>query len=360
VTRATPSPQADAPASSASAEVVLDVQALRVSYMQSRGLALRRGQRTELRAVDGVDLHVSAGELIALVGESGSGKTTTALASARLLPTDVTRISGSIRFCGEEITQMRGQQVQELRKQIQIIYQDPYESLDPRFRIQATVEEPLKIHHVSRSRRERRQLVEEALARVGLDDAATLRKHPHQLSGGQRQRVAIATALVVGPRLLIADEPVSMIDMSMRLGVLGLLSHLRTEGLAVLMITHDLATAARYADRVAIMYLGRIVEEGPTIQVLGQPQHPYTRALLAAVPDPDPAAAARRSPTLKGEIPDASRLPSGCRFANRCPIVRDECALVDPGLQAVDDRTTPAHQVACIAVRRANGLDSES
>jgi peptide/nickel transport system ATP-binding protein len=231
---------------------------------------------------------------------------------------------------------------------MQLIYQDPYESLDPRLSVQAAVEEPLQIHGLGGSRKERREHVRDALARVELSPPELfLERYPHELSGGQRQRVAIAASIVLGPDLLVADEPVSMLDVSVRAGVLNLLDRLRKEGLGILMITHDLSTAARFADRIAVMYLGRIVEQGPAQAVVRDPQHPYTKALLSVVPRRDPRERSRRE-ILTGEAPDAVRIPSGCRFHPRCPIAIAECREIDPRLERAG--ADPRHEAACIRV----------
>jgi peptide/nickel transport system ATP-binding protein len=233
---------------------------------------------------------------------------------------------------------------------MQIIYQDPYESLDPRLTVQRAVEEPLVIHGLGGSRAERTALVRDAVARVELTPPELfLDRYPHELSGGQRQRVAIAAALVLEPELLVADEPVSMLDVSVRAGVLNLLDGLRASSLGILMITHDLSTAARYADRIAVMYLGRIVEVGPAAEIVQNPQHPYTRALLSVVPRRDPRDRAKPQ-ILKGEAPDATRIPSGCRFHPRCPVAIAECPTHDPALRRPREARTAEHQAACILV----------
>ncbi|HEU5490236.1 MAG TPA: ABC transporter ATP-binding protein, partial [Gaiellaceae bacterium] len=255
---------------------LLEVEDLVVRYRVARGLSgtvLRRAEQ-HVHAVSGVSLTVSRGEMVALVGESGCGKTTTAQAILRLVRAE----SGSVSFDGVDVTSLPQRDLRALRRRMQIIYQDPYESLDPRFRVATTVAEPLVIHSIG-SRSERRLRVEHALEQVGLAPAELFaNRFPHELSGGQRQRVAIAASLVLGPDLLVADEPVSMLDVSVRAGILGILDELRDQGLAVLMITHDLSTAARFADRICVMYLGRIVEEGPAREVIERPQHPYTKA----------------------------------------------------------------------------------
>jgi oligopeptide/dipeptide ABC transporter ATP-binding protein len=325
---------------------VLELDDLVVRYPVSRGLVgtLLRRPRQTVHAVEGVSLRLSAGEMVALVGESGCGKTTTAQAVMRM----VEPVSGEIRFEGRDITKLGAHAMRPLRRRLQLIYQDPYESLDPRLRVRAAVEEPLLIHSLGGSKRERSERVRDALARVELSPPELfLERFPHELSGGQRQRVAIAAALVLEPRVLVADEPVSMLDVSVRAGVLRLLDGLRGGGLGVLMITHDLSTAAQFADRIAVMYLGRVVEEGPTTEVVANPQHPYTRALLSVVPRRDPRERTRPQ-ILRGETPDAIRIPAGCRFHPRCPIAIANCKHVDPRLTRPVAARVPDHHAACI------------
>jgi oligopeptide/dipeptide ABC transporter ATP-binding protein len=324
---------------------LLEVQDLVVRYPLPRGLfgSLARREAQSVRAVDGVTLSVEEGELVALVGESGCGKTTTAQAVLRL----VDPVSGAIRYEGRDITALGPRELRPLRREMQIVYQDPYESLDPRLRVRSAVEEPLLIHGLGDSKENRLERVREALQRVELSPPDLfLERYPHELSGGQRQRVAIAAALVLGPRLLVADEPVSMLDVSVRAGVLKLLDGLRQSGLAVLMITHDLSTAALFADRIAVMYLGRIVEQGPARDVVERAQHPYTKALLSVVPGADPRQR-KRLQILSGETPDAVRIPSGCRFHPRCPLAVDQCRVTDPALER-HGGAAPDHEAACI------------
>jgi peptide/nickel transport system ATP-binding protein len=287
---------------------LLEVENLVVHYPVPRGLVgtVARRQRQLVRAVDGVSFTVARGELLALVGESGCGKTTTAQTALRL----VDPAGGTIAFDGRDITSLANRELRPLRRRMQIIYQDPYESLDPRLTVRGTVEEPLLIHRLGGSKRERAELVRDALARVELTPPELfLDRYPHELSGGQRQRVAIAASIVLGPDLLVADEPVSMLDVSVRAGVLALLDRLREGGLGVLMITHDLSTAARFADRLAVMYLGRIVEEGPAAAVIRDPQH-------------------------------------GCRFHPRCPAAIATCRDIDPALEPAGSGA--GHEAACI------------
>jgi oligopeptide/dipeptide ABC transporter ATP-binding protein len=328
---------------------LLEVDGLVARYPVRRGLvgAIRRRPREFVRAVDGVSFSLREGEMLALVGESGCGKTTTAQTVLRL--TDP--VKGSIRFEGRDITSLQGGSMRSLRRSMQVIYQDPYESLDPRFRVRQTVEEPLLIHRMSNGNADRSRLVAAALERTGLTPPELfLDRYPHELSGGQRQRVAIAASLVLEPKLLVADEPVSMLDVSVRAGVLALLDGLRRQGgLGILMITHDLSTAAHFADRVAVMYLGRIVEQGPAKEVVRNPQHPYTKALMSVVPKRDPRN--RSVPQiLHGETPNPIAIPSGCRFHPRCPVAQESCKSIDPELHPARDASSPEHTAACILV----------
>jgi peptide/nickel transport system ATP-binding protein len=299
-----------------------------------------RRPHQSVHAVDGVSFAIRAGEMVALVGESGCGKTSTAQAVMRLVDAD----SGAIRFEGRDLSGIGHRALRPLRRRIQMIYQDPYESLDPRLRVRQAVAEPLAIHHLGGSKAEREEHVREAQDREELTPPELfLDRYPHELSGGQRQRVAIAAALVLEPALLVADEPVSMLDVSVRAGVLSLLDSLKRGGLAILMITHDLSTAARFADRIAVMYLGRIVEEGPAAAVVRRPQHPYTKALLSVVPRRDPRER-HRGQVLRGETPDAIRIPPGCRFHPRCPVAIDACRTEEPLLE----QTAAGHPAACL------------
>jgi oligopeptide/dipeptide ABC transporter ATP-binding protein len=329
---------------------LLEVTDLVTHYPVRRGLisTVRRTPRRVVHAVDGVSFSLARGEMMALVGESGCGKTSTVQTILGMVqPT-----SGAVRLNGKDIAGLPERQLRPLRRSIQMIYQDPYESLDPRFRVRQTVEEPMLVHGIGRSSRERRELIVTALEQAGLSPAeAFLERYPHELSGGQRQRVAIATALVLGPDLLLADEPVSMLDVSVRAGVLALLDGLRrTADMGILMITHDLSTAAHFADKIAVMYLGRIVECGTATDVIHSPQHPYTKALLSVVPKRDPRD--RTVPQiLTGETPDPVDIPVGCRFHPRCPAAVDECTIWDPSLRRAESTLSAA------TVPLANGAE---
>jgi oligopeptide/dipeptide ABC transporter ATP-binding protein len=300
----------------------------------------------EVRAVDDVSFDLQRGEVLGVVGESGCGKSTLALSLLGL----ETPSGGSISFEGKETVHLRGKAQKEMRRHIQMIFQDPYESLNPMMTIGEIVAEPLTVHKLGENGDEKRRRVLSALEDAGLKPAERfLHRLPHELSGGQRQRVVIASALVLEPTLLLADEPVSMLDVSIRAEVLNLLADLRRDrGISILFITHDLNTIATLADRIAVMYLGRIVEIGPARQILADPRHPYTKALLSVAPVPNPRLRRERM-ILQGETPDPVNLPSGCRFHPRCPLAVDACRVTDPPYMAVED----GHQAACLFADRA-------
>jgi oligopeptide/dipeptide ABC transporter ATP-binding protein len=363
-----PMGEPDAPLS-ARGDVLLSVEGLCKHFPLSRGFIgtiTNRPQET-VHAVDGISFELLKGKVMALVGESGCGKTTTALTLMGLLEAD----EGTIRFHGEDVTHLGVRReapratiaalqrqsfrrepsfqptltMKSLRRQVQMVFQDPYESLNPRATVYETVAEPLEVHGLAGSREELLQRVRRAVEEAGLNPADDyLWRRPHELSGGQRQRVVIAGALVLEPILLIADEPVSMLDVSIRAEILNLLDDLRRRrGISVLCITHDLGTAAFFTDRIAVMYLGRIVEKGPTREVLAAPLHPYAQALLSVIPVPNPRLRRKRM-ILAGETPNPVHVPSGCRFHPRCPMAVDRCKQEDPVLRELG----PDHEAACL------------
>ena len=319
---------------------LLEARGLVRHYAISKGLWLGRRGRA-VRAADGVDLAVARGETLAVVGESGCGKSTL----ARLLVRLETPTAGSVRLDGIDLARLSEREMRPLRRRLQIVFQDPFSSLNPRLTVGSLLAEPLLVHGLG-GPAERRRRVEELLDLVGLRPALVAR-FPHELSGGQRQRVAFARALATGPELLLGDEPVSALDVSVQAQVLNLLAELKVRlGLTLVVITHDLAVVRHVADRVAVMHLGRIVELAPADRLLGAPRHPYSRALLAAVPRPDPRARGRRR-ILEGELPSPVDPPSGCHFRTRCPLALPECARHDPALEEL----APGHAVACLRAR---------
>jgi len=323
-------------------EYFLEVYNLKKLFRPGRP-SIFGGRARYVHAVDGIDLNLKRGEVLALVGESGCGKSTLALTLMGLeKPT-----GGKIIFDNEEITHADDRALKRLRQRIQMVFQDPYESLNPTQTIEEIVAEPLVVHGLERSTKARQGRVIKALEDAGLKPADIyLRRFPHELSGGQRQRVVIAGALVLEPFLLLADEPVSMLDVSIRAEILNLLADLRkTRQISIIFITHDLGTVGYFADRIAVMYLGRIVEVGPTKEILKNPQHPYTKALLSVIPVPNPRLRRERV-ILQGETPNPIDLPSGCRFHPRCPMVGEECKISDPDWREL----LPGHRVACLKV----------
>jgi peptide/nickel transport system ATP-binding protein len=292
-----------------------------------------------VKAVDGVTFSIKKGEIFTLAGESGCGKTTTGRLIVRLIePT-----SGKIYFNGEDVTHVKGEKLRLLRRKMQIVFQDPYASLNPRMKIGDAVGHPLEIHGLAYGE-EKKKIVSDVLERVGLTPPEQfINLHPHQLSGGQRQRVALARSIILKPEFIVADEPVSMIDVSLRTTIIDLMLQLRKGlGLTYLFITHDLAVAKYISDRIAIMYLGKIIEMGSKESLFLNPLHPYTQALLSAVPVPNPNRK-RKVIELKGEVPSAINIPSGCRFHPRCPYKKDVCEKKEPQLVEIEKE----HFVEC-------------
>jgi len=287
-----------------------------------------------VRAVDGVSFAIRPRETFALVGESGCGKSTLGRLVLRLLePTE-----GRVRFGGEDLTEMRGEALRRMRRRMQIVFQDPYASLDPRMRVAEIVAEPLEAHGVG-DRAEREERVKELLRVVGMR-ADAMRRYPHEFSGGQRQRIGIARALALQPEFLVCDEPISALDVSIQAQVINLLADLRERyELTYLFITHDLSVVRRIADRVCVMYLGKMVELGPTEEVFAHPRHPYADFLLSAVPLPDPRRRDRPRRILQGDLPSPMNRPTGCAFRTRCPYVREDCVREDPPLIVEGDRS---------------------
>lgn len=325
-------------------KVLLKVEELK-KYFRAEKTGIWSSGEKQVYALDGVSLELKKGEILALAGESGCGKSTLALTLMNLeKPT-----SGRIIFDGEDITNLTGDAQKMIRRRVQMIFQDPYESLNPLMSIRDLVAEPLLVHKLTPNPHERETRVRRALEDAGLKPAeAYLNRYPHELSGGQRQRVVVACALVLDPILLLADEPVSMLDVSIRAEILNLLADLRREkGISVIFITHDMATAANICDRIAVMYLGRIVETGPTREVLTHPQHPYTKALISVIPIPNPRNRKKRT-VLKGAPPNAIEIPSGCRFHPRCPVAFERCPVEDPALMPFRG----SHLCACWLVQK--------
>ncbi len=313
---------------------LLSVSGLETYFLLGKGW---RVKREWVRAVDGVDLTLAPREVVAVVGESGSGKTTLGRSVIRLVePT-----AGSIVYDGIDLLSLSASAMRAMRRRMQIVFQDPYGTLSPRMQIGQILAEPLRLHRIVAESQVHDTAVE-LLARVGLEDYFVYR-YPHEMSGGQRQRIAIARALSLGPEFLVADEPLSALDVSVQAQILGILRDLKErDGIAMLFISHDLSIVERIADRVLVMYRGRVMEEAPTAQLIAGPLHPYTQALLSAVPSGRPGDARPRI-RLEGELPSATARLTGCAFASRCPMVESECRTSVPSLEP----KRPGQRVAC-------------
>lgn len=291
-----------------------------------------------VKAVDGVSFKVRRGETIGLVGESGCGKTTVARVILRL--TDSTK--GDIFFDGENITKVKGKKLRQVRRKMQIVFQDPYASLDPRQQIKSIIEEPMKVHHLLRSRGEADEAAAKLISRVGLNRDHLFR-FPHEFSGGQRQRIAVARALAINPELVILDEPTSSLDVSVQAQILNLLSSLQKDfHLTYIFISHNLSVIKHMSDRIAVMYLGRIMEVADSEELFTNPKHPYTHALLSAIPNPDPEKRTKKA-MLEGDVPSPVNIPAGCRFRTRCPYATQKCSDEIP----ISREIYPNHWIEC-------------
>jgi len=330
--------QATQPTQPQTDEVLLDVRHLKQYFPVTRGLIIQK-KIADIKAVDDVSFQVHRGETLGLVGESGCGKTTTGRSILQL--NDIT--SGEVLYEGVDLTKLKPSQMRPIRRKMQLIFQDPYASLNPRMSVGEIIGEPLVVHNLSRGR-ELRERVEEIMRIVGLNPYFASR-YPHEFSGGQRQRIGIARALAVEPDFIVCDEPISALDVSIQAQIINLLEELQEEfGLTYLFIAHDLSVVRHISDRVAVMYLGKLVDVASRAEIYENPLHPYTKALLSAVPIPDPAVEARRERILlTGDVPSAMRPPPGCNFHTRCPIAIDYCKQALPELREVGGN----HLVAC-------------
>ncbi|GAB7013267.1 oligopeptide/dipeptide ABC transporter ATP-binding protein [Halolamina salina] len=325
---------------------IIEVTGLEKHFPQSTGIIhqLIGGETSHVKAVDGVDMAIESGETMGLVGESGCGKST--LGEVLIGLQEAT--GGSIKFLGTELEEMSDAQHKEFRRNVQMIFQDPYESLNPRFSVEQWIREPLEVHDID----DQDERIYQALERAELTPPENyVNEHPHELSGGERQRVSIARALVLEPKFIVADEPVSMLDVSVRASILNLLRDLVDDlDMGALYISHDLSLIRQMCDRTSVMYLGKVVERGPTERLIKGPKHPYARALLDAVPVPNPAHEIAE-PQLEGEPPDPVQLPEGCNFRPRCPFAAEECT-EEPGLDAFET-ADGEHAAACWRVETA-------
>ncbi len=330
--------RAAGPASKNGQRVLVQVQGLKKHFPIKSGIVFQR-EVAAVKAVDGVSFDIYEGETLGLVGESGCGKSTTGRTILQLYRAT----AGSVKFEGEELTTLKGEALRKMRRRMQMIFQDPYASLNPRMSVGRIVAEPLVVHGIG-TRKEREERVAELLDLVGLNPYF-VRRYPHEFSGGQRQRIGLARALALNPSFIVADEPISALDVSIQAQVVNLLQRLQEDlGLTYLFIAHDLSMVRHLCDRVAVMYLGKIVEVAESEELYTNPLHPYTQALLSAVPVPDPVVEEKRQRIiLKGDVPSPVNPPKGCHFNTRCPVSVDVCYEEDPGLI----EALPGHWVAC-------------
>jgi oligopeptide transport system ATP-binding protein len=335
---ATPAPGTGT-ATKGTAQPLLDVQGLKMHFPITRGIIFQR-QVGAIKAVDGIDFTMFKGETLGLVGESGCGKSTTGRAILQLYrPTD-----GEVHFEGVDITKTKGEDLRKMRRRMQMIFQDPYASLNPRMTVGSIIGEPLEVHNIGSNKKERQERVQELLKTVGLNPYF-VNRYPHEFSGGQRQRIGVARALAVNPAFIVCDEPISALDVSIQAQIINLLEDLQDElGLTYLFIAHDLSVVRHISDRIAVMYLGKIVELADRDELYENPMHPYTQALLSAVPIPDPKIETQRKRIiLEGDVPSPANPPKGCNFSTRCPRVMDICRTEDPPFKEYK----PGHYAAC-------------
>ncbi|MBK8051678.1 MAG: dipeptide ABC transporter ATP-binding protein [Anaerolineales bacterium] len=307
-------------------DILLNVHGLQMYFPITKGIVFQR-QVGAIKAVDGVDFSLMRGETLGLVGESGCGKSTTGRAILQLYrPT-----AGEVVFEGQDLTKMKGEDLRKMRRRMQMIFQDPYASLNPRMTVGSIIGEPLEVHNIGATKKERQERVQELLKTVNLNPYF-VNRYPHEFSGGQRQRIGIARALAVNPSFIVADEPISALDVSIQAQIINLMEDLQDElGLTYLFIAHDLSVVRHISDRIAVMYLGKIVELAQRDELYEKPMHPYTQALLSAVPIPDPVIETQRQRIiLEGDVPSPANPPKGCRFSTRCPRVMDRCRQDEP------------------------------
>ena len=332
-------------------DVLLSVQNLKMHFPITRGIILQR-QVGSIKAVDGITFDLMRGETLGLVGESGCGKSTTGRAILQLYePT-----AGEVVFEGQDLTDINSGDLRRMRRRMQMIFQDPYASLNPRMTVGSIVGEPLEVHKIGGSRREQQQRVQELLEIVGLNPYF-INRYPHEFSGGQRQRIGVARALAVNPSFIVCDEPISALDVSIQAQVINLLEDLQSElGLTYLFIAHDLSVVRHISDRIAVMYLGKIVELADREELYENPLHPYTQALLSAVPIPDPQVEKKRQRIiLEGDVPSPAEPPTGCNFNTRCPQVMDICRQYEPSFTDIGD----GHRVACFLYDQVEALNEQ-